>query len=185
MSTKSGAPWGCSTYVLVYGQCQSCRPVSFQNLNEAVEVKTSKKEEEAWLFVLEFWKQSAARPKWNLGRWGSSGRGSGGKCKDGCLSAPHARSSPEPLIECLPYLAQRGLQSLRLNVPGSGVVGSGGRLRPRKVTERKDFESAKRSGSQGLLKCLGRNPSRSRKGTRQQPLRPPPPASPNPPRALV
>lgn len=57
MSTKSGAPWGCSTYVLVYGQCQSCRPVSFQNLNEAVEVKTSKKEEEAWLFVLEFWKQ--------------------------------------------------------------------------------------------------------------------------------
>lgn len=73
MSTKSGAPWGCSTYVLVYGQCQSCRPVSFQNLNEAVEVKTSKKEEEAWLFVLEFWKQSAARLKWNLGRGGGRG----------------------------------------------------------------------------------------------------------------
>lgn len=57
-------------------------------------------------------------------------------------------------------------------------MGSGGRLRPRKVTERKDFESAKRSGSQGLLKCLGRNPSRSRKGTKQQPLRPPPPPAP-------
>lgn len=68
MSTKSGAPWGCSTYVLVYGQCQSCRPVSFQNLNEAVEVKTSKKEEEAWLFVLEFGKQTAAGLKGNLGR---------------------------------------------------------------------------------------------------------------------
>lgn len=95
--------------------------VSFQNLNEVVEVKTSKKEEEAWLFVLEFWKQSAARPKWNLGRRGSSGRGSGGKCKDSCLLAPQARSSPEPLIERLLYLAQCGLQSLRLNVPGSGV----------------------------------------------------------------
>lgn len=61
-------------------QRTSCRPVYFQNLNQAVEVKTSKKEEEAWLFVLEFWKQSAARLKWNLGRegGGSSGRGSRG-----------------------------------------------------------------------------------------------------------
>jgi hypothetical protein len=50
--------------------------VSFQNLSRAVEGTTSRKEEEAWHFVLEFWKQSAARPKWNQGR-GSSDRGSG------------------------------------------------------------------------------------------------------------
>lgn len=122
MSTKSGAPWGCSTYVvLVQGQCQSCRPVSFQNLNEAVEVKTSKKEEEAWLFS---WSSGNRVQQDPNGTWGAGGQAAevlGGKCKDCCLSAPQARSSPEPLIECLPHLAQCGLQSLRLNVPGSGI----------------------------------------------------------------
>lgn len=43
--------------------CTKPVAVSFQNLSRAVEGKTSRKEEEAWYFVLEFWKQRAVRPK--------------------------------------------------------------------------------------------------------------------------
>lgn len=58
MSTKSGDPWSC------FRAHGSLLPESKRGSRGE---KTSRKEEEPWHFVLEFWKQSAARPKWKLG----------------------------------------------------------------------------------------------------------------------
>lgn len=98
MEYKEWCPLELFNAHLVHGQCQSPRPVSFQNLGKAVEGETSKKEEEAWHFVVEFWTLSAPRLKWNLGR------GIQGASAKTAYQRLKPRAPPAPLAECLTTL---------------------------------------------------------------------------------